>query len=313
MERQIEPPKSYKPISAGGAYWNQRRALAENRKRILDLFGAVGSRSDLSLFQWSQLLAMTLEYQPDLVVELGRGRGNSTCVFTEAMNLLGTRGGYVISLCLSVDWEERTRTEVAKCVPPDWFDPLAAVKQDILAFDFQPILQHAKRCLLFWDAHGFDIAECALGKILPLIAGKEHLVVMHDLSDARYASDAHRFYGTNGLWKGNSWSGPRLQIGHIDSSVEQAVAVVDFSSRNRIALHSADESLQDEIGADPKRLKEMQDLLGDEIFSLHAYWYYFTLNERADLYTFPVPPNGERSERNVGRSDTGSRQSGNGA
>jgi ubiquinone/menaquinone biosynthesis C-methylase UbiE len=63
--------------------------LAARKERILDLARAVGSEKDLQLFQWAQLMAMTWEFEPDLVIELGRGHGNSTCAFTEAMNGVG--------------------------------------------------------------------------------------------------------------------------------------------------------------------------------------------------------------------------------
>ena len=36
------------------------------------------------------------------------------------------------------------------------------------------------------------------------------------------------------LWRGNDWSGPRVRLGHLDSCVEQAVAMVDFTSRNGV-------------------------------------------------------------------------------
>ena len=44
---------------------------------------------------------------------------------------------------------------------------------DILEFDYRKALSDAKRVLIFWDAHGFDIAECVLGEILPIVAAGE--------------------------------------------------------------------------------------------------------------------------------------------
>ena len=96
--------------------------------------------------------------------------------------------------------------------------------------------------LVFWDAHGYDLAECVLGRILPLLRDKKHVVLVHDLSDGRYMSDFS--YGDNGLWRNNDWGGPRLQLGHLNSGVEQAVSLVDFCSRNNVTLHSADQSLR---------------------------------------------------------------------
>jgi hypothetical protein len=138
--------------------------------------------------------------------------------------------------------------------------------------------------LVFWDAHGFDIAECVLGRILPIVATVEHLVIMHDLSDTRYSSEEHLEYGEYGLWKGNNWSGPRLKLGIIDSAVEQSIAVLDFATRNHITLDSADHSFHTALT--PEQQSEMREQLG-ELFDSQGHWFYFSLNERPGPYKFP--------------------------
>lgn len=287
MERSVGIPRDATPVSPGEAYWRQRHAVAAHAGRIRALFEVVESSKELWPYQWAQLLAMTLEFRPDLVIELGRGWGNSTCVFTEAMNQLGGDGRRVVSVCLSEGWETRTRARVAGLVPPEWFTPLQARRSDILAVDYAALACDAKRCLVFWDAHGFDIAECVLGEILPSIVDRPHLVLMHDLSDGRWAGPAATHYGTRGLWKGNNWGGPRVRLGDIDSAVEQSVAIVDFMSRNGRRLGSADESIREVIGADPARMAEMTRLLGPDLFDLQAHWFWFSLNDRAGTLTFP--------------------------
>ncbi len=291
MERRLSPPPDARRFTAGGAYWRQRGALARSRERILALFHAVDEPgNDMVLYQWVQLLALALDYAPDLVIELGRGHGNSTCMFTEAINQLGPQGRSVVSLCLSDAWETRTVPRIAPVVPPGWLAPLDVRRGDILRLDYAPLVATARRVLVFWDAHGFDIAECVLGEILPLVAHKEHLVVMHDLTDARYCGPYFRHYGERGLWKGaNDWSGPQLCLGPVNSCVEQAVAIVDFTSRNDLTLHSADESIRAEIGGDPGRCTVMAEVLGEDFFSLYAHWFYFSLNERAEPATFTFP------------------------
>ncbi len=286
MERTVDIPVGATPVVAGEAYWRQRHALARHADHIRALWQVVESAQELWPYQWAQLLAMTLEFQPDLVIELGRGWGNSTCVFTEAMNQLGPEGRRVVSICLSEGWETRTRARVARLVPPAWFNPLQARQSDILAVDYAALACEARRVLVFWDAHGFDIAECVLGEILPAIVDRPHLVLMHDLSDARWGAPETAHYGTRGLWKGNTWGGPRVRLGDIDSAVEQSVAIVDFMSRNGRRLYSADESIRTVIGGDPARVEEMERLLGD-LFALQAHWFFFTLNDRAETWTFP--------------------------
>lgn len=293
MEIPVRSSKNFEPFSPGFAYWNQRQTLSSAANRLTALFDAVDHKSDLFLSQWAQLFAACLEFKPDLIIELGRGRGNSTCVFTEAVNHLGAEKRSVISLCLSDDWDKMIRDRVACVVEPAWFRPLKALKTNILTYPYSEAISKASRCLVFWDAHGFDVAECVLGGILPCLAGKEHLVIMHDLSDASNLKPENSYYQNHGLWKGNNWSGPRLRLGKIDTAVEQAVAIVDFCSRNNLELHSADQSLRKEIAEKPQRLADMKTALPTEMFSLAAHWFYFSLCEKKEgVLTFPayIPP-----------------------
>ncbi len=265
------------------AYWNQRHVLTASRDRILALRDAVGHGCDLDPFQWAQLTAAALEFAPDLILELGRGKGNSTVAFTEAAFLAGgpTR---VLSLCLSSDWEEQTLPRLRPLVTEEWLNNLTALRTEILSFDFATALKDAKRVLLFWDAHGFDIAECVLARILPLLADRQHLVIMHDLSDVRYAGRPPEYRG-DGIWKGNDWSGPLVRLGRIDSNVEQAIAAIEFTTRNEIALESADHSYH--TGLSSIQQTEMRELLGP-LFDANAHWFYFSLNERPAPYVFPT-------------------------
>lgn len=286
MEQIITSPET--PITASDAYWNQRHALAARRERLEALQQAVGRSTDLSPSQWAQILAMTLEFQPDLVIELGRGLGNSTCVFTEAINQLGAAQRTVLSVCMGDDWNRITRPRVEAVVPHDWFAPLQARQGRIETFDFESPLARASRVLVFWDAHGFKVAEHVLARIVPAIASRPHLVIMHDLSDARYGPPEAMHYGAQPIWRMNDWSGPRLKLAHIDTAVEQAIAAVDFTSRNRLTLHSSDHSYHTGFGADPGNVEEMRRLLGPDLFSLNGHFYYFSLNERSGEFTFPA-------------------------
>jgi len=277
-------------ISAAGCYYRQRERLAGLRERIIELSDTVDWKGDLSPSQWCQLMSMALDFKPDLIIELGRGMGNSTCAFPEVAHALGGASKCtVLILCNSASWNERSKPMLEQIVEPEWFEPQVIERGNILSFDFAEAVKDAKRVLVFWDAHGFEVAECVLGRLVPLIADRPHAILMHDLSDARYkegAKEGADEYGPHGLWKGNNWSGPRLRLGHIDSAVEQAIAVVDFTSRNRLQLMSADHSYHSELKPDPKRMIEMQESLGD-LFQLQGHWFYFSLNEHDGPYTFP--------------------------
>jgi len=269
-------------LTPAQAYWNQRHALARSRDRVEMIARCINRLSDLSLFQWAQLMAMALEFQPDLILELGRLKGNSTCAFTEAANLLTPRITRVLSICDSADWDAETRPRLDKILPAKWFEPITIKKADILTFDFSQALAGANRVLVFWDAHGFDVAERVLGEVMPLIAMRPHLVIMHDMSDARYAGSDE--YHEIGLWNGSNAGERRMRLGKIDSAVAQAISILDFTTRNKLTLDSADYSYHTEFTMDQRA--EMKNLLG-EMFSLAAHWFWFSLNEHSGPYTFP--------------------------
>jgi len=272
-------------FNAGLAYWERREEVAAASTQLRRLAAAVDRSGDLSSFQYGQLFAAALDFAPTLIIELGRGLGNSTCVFTTAAQACDAR---VVSLCLSSDWRTGTLAAVAPLVPPSWLARLDAREQDIAAADFETMVDGAARVLVFWDAHGYHIADHVLGRLLPCIADRPHLVLMHDMSDVRHEGGAaDGSYGGHGLWRGCDWSGPRLRLGHIDTAVEQGVAIVDFTSRNAVPFHTAAEQIHAVIGAHRFRVEAMERTLG-ELWSPSAHWCHFSLNERPGPYHFPV-------------------------
>jgi hypothetical protein len=263
---------------AGLAYWEQRDAIAAASAQLRRLAAAVSGGNDLALF------AAALDFAPTLIVELGRHRGNSTCVFTTAAQALG---GRVVSLCLSPRWRTETRPRIDGLVPPSWLSHLDAREEDIAAADFEAMVGDAARVLVFWDAHGYHLAEHVLGRLLPAIADRPHLVLMHDISDARYEVDKAAPTDRYPLWRGNDWSGPRIRLGHLDSCVEQAVAVTDFTSRNGITVHTAAEDIHAAIGAHAFRVEAMERTLGD-LWAAHAHWIHFSPSEKKGRHRFPA-------------------------
>src|SRR5262245_51478983 len=105
----------------GQALWNQRHQLAASIPRLRRLIEAVGRPTDLSPFQWAQLFAFALEFGPDLIIELGRGWGNSTCCFLEAARILRRQQPCkLLSLSLDDAWVVRTRPRLQGIATPDW-------------------------------------------------------------------------------------------------------------------------------------------------------------------------------------------------
>lgn len=273
--------------SPGEALWNQREAIAASRERLKALSQAVGRPTSLTIDQWAQIAAFALDFRPDLIIELGRDVGNSTCCFLEVANRLGgSRACKLVSLCLSDAWLKETVPRLKRLVPEEWFAPGDIRTVNILDFDFRTVLEQCQRPLIFWDAHGFEIAECVLGGVLPNLVNKRHRVLMHDLSDIRY-SHPPREYGDLGLWKGENASYPSFWLGHIWSRVAQAISILDFTNRNNLPLHSADESLHQVFADDAGKLAELRSLLGGDMVSLQGHWFWFSLDEGSGKFTFP--------------------------
>ncbi len=223
--------------------------------------------TDLSRCQWTQLAAFALDFRPDTIVELGRGYGNSTAMFLE---VCAQTGGRLVSMCRSDAFE---RERLGK--PESWF-----AKGDIRVCEItEQTVEVGERVFVFWDAHGFEVAEWVLAYLMPLIANKPHLVVMHDVSDVRY-NGARREY-TGPIWKGEI--GEReFQLGNLFSKVPQAISALEFTTRNRVQFHAAETSL---VAMTPGQLAECRRL-GD-LFELTADWHWFSLNEAPGPYVFP--------------------------
>ncbi len=164
----------------------------------------------------------------------------------------------------------------------------------MLLDDFAPIIGNAKRVLVLWDAHGFEIAGLMLGHVLPLLADREHMILMHDISDLRFADKLLDYAAGAEIWQGMNWVynnnhyESRVYLGWIDTIVDQAIAVVDFLTRHHAELGSADKSFHEEIGDNPAKMSEMKSTLLERDLGLIGHWAYFSLNSLQRPYTFPT-------------------------
>jgi hypothetical protein len=274
-------------------YYDQRVQIHQDAPTLRALMEAVNWLNDLTPAGWAQWYSVALGFRPDLIVELGRGYGNSTALFCQAASRLGR--ARVVSLCNSPEWSAVTVPRLKAVVPSGWFEPLDARVVDILDVDYEQILAGAHRVLVLWDAHGFEIAEIVLGRILPLLANRPHLILMHDISDSRHVSVARSYEGQP-LWKGSTWdrgtgvSRARVNIGWMNSLQDQAVAIADFATRNDFEIESADHAYAKFFADHPGAAKEMKRSLADTMFSTEAHWVFFSLSGRAGPFHFPAVP-----------------------
>jgi hypothetical protein len=279
------------PIDIARYYYEQRAHVAEDAALLRQQMAAVDWTNDLGPSQWAQWYSVALGFKPDLILELGRGRGNSTALFTQAATRLGTTR--VVSLCQSGDWASLVAPRLARIVSPAWFDRLDARMADIVSADYEAILDRSQRVLVLWDAHGFEIAEVVLGDLLPRLLERDHLLLMHDISDNRYAG-IPRSYGGQPLWKGSKWQmsarawESRVNIGWMNSIQDQVIALADFSARNDLEIGSADHEFVTFFGADPARADEMRRTIGDELFSTIGHWAFLSLMGKTGPFHFPA-------------------------
>jgi hypothetical protein len=160
------------------------RALEGKLRAVHETIRGIGS-ADLFQSDMLALAATLLEYRPDVVVELGRGWGTSTALFR--LMALPT-----ISICRTRYWLDQTIVALEAMYPMDWTEGVTAIVGEIAAQDYPQLLGAAQRIFIFWDAHGFDIADVVIAQLLPSLVGRQVLVACHDLRAADILSVTNR-------------------------------------------------------------------------------------------------------------------------
>jgi len=222
-------------IDYASSLLNHRKDLLDSKKRIRELCESVNRPVDFGFPDWIQLYSLVLEFSPDLIIELGRGYGNSTCLFTEAVNKSGK--GKVVSVGYDSEhaWEKTTVPALQKLISPQWLDKLCIKQQDIMKTDFTEITRQAQRVVLFWDAHGKELAQYIIAHLFPILQNKEHLIVMHDITDTGNSIPASPTeFGTSKIF----------QINNLVSIFEEIIPLFDFISSNGIHYDTLRESIR---------------------------------------------------------------------
>jgi hypothetical protein len=151
------------------------------RWRLRLLARRVDAANDLSLDEWVALYRDAVDSQPDLLLEVGRGCGNSTVALTEAANR-ELAGVPVVSVGMDGThaWEARTVPRLRRIRRPRWFRPLTVIEGWAQEVDLAPWLDVSERVFLFWDAHGPELAVHMLERVLPRLPSGSRIVV-HDI------------------------------------------------------------------------------------------------------------------------------------
>jgi hypothetical protein len=287
------------PIGYSAYCLDRRLSEAVAFRKRLDLIRLlVDEPGNLNVLQGLQFYALCLEYQPDLIIELGRGFGNSTCVFAEAITQIGH--GRLVSFDLDTLWQEQTLPKLKSSELAFLLPVIDARRQDIKAADFNAIVGRARKVLVYWDAHGWDAADGVLCSLLPAIASCSHIVACHDVSDNRYV-EVERSYGSRMFWREPELKevSARYNIGWINTQEAQFLPLTDFLWRNQCALRSADEDLATWRKNHAERQAAVEQAIGHDEFSPGCHWAYFSLNDTEAELTFPAMP--VRADRAAGR------------
>jgi hypothetical protein len=235
-------------------------------------------------------MALALDFKPDLILEVGRGAGHSTCALTQASHLLSPEGECeVVSLCPSAIWNEEVEPRLRNFLPASWFGPLAVHQASPSDFDFSQVLSNRRRILVYWSDQSVEAAVCLLGKVLPTIADHPHLIAVHNLFDIRHMPRESYGYGENVWWKTGQLTQDMAYFGRYCGKASLVAPISDFLSRNGIEAYSADHSFA--LGFSNDQINEMLRLFGDNEFSLfkpYGCWSYFSLNNGSEPFILPI-------------------------
>jgi hypothetical protein len=282
------------PFSPARALWDNRRDLAKAWSELRHMRGhlqdMMGGPRDFAPQQPLQIASMVYDFKPDLIVELGRGYGNSTCAMAFAAKMLRPQKCRFVSLCLSNAFNTESLPYLKSHLQdPSVLDPVESLEADILTFDFEPVIASAKRVFVFWDAHGFDVAQTILVRLLRPLRDRPHVAVIHDMADLTYMPEELKQFGTDKRWHPYGSAGPKYILGNVGAQYEEGIALVDFASRNRLTLSSAESSYFRDLTE--AQASELEREFGSD-FSRYGFWYYFSLNGLADrAISFPeIPP-----------------------
>lgn len=264
-------------IDSASCLWNHRKDLVDSKEHLRQLYEAVNRPIDLRFTEWLKLYALVLEFSPDLIIELGRAYGNSTCVLTEAVNKSGK--GKVVSIDYDGGklWQNETLPRLQKLIDVQWRDKLTIVHEDIMKIDFTEITRQAQRILLFWDAHGLELAQYIIAHLFPLLQKKEHLIVMHDISwNTDPIAVPPSEYNVSML----------IRINNLLSTYEEIIPAFSYISKNGIQYDTLAESeirfLEENDKNSPEKSSELKNTWNELVDNSEG------LGEKSDMMYFDI-------------------------
>ncbi len=268
-------------LMAAKAYWENRQVLAEVQEKVKFLHKAVGYESHLLPYQYGQLIAMALIFKPDLILVFGAEVGHATCAFTQAAHILtGERSCSVISVNSSLTWRDEVEPRLWKLLSESWFKPVRVSHYYPPSMaELELLLDNSHRVLLYWNDQKLDALTYLLGKVIPLIESKQHLVIVHSLYHNRHLAHEQYQYGDRVWWQEGQITQDFAHFEHYYGMASLVVPLLDFISRSGTEMYLADRSYAEMFKE--YHFAEMWDLFGNDetsLFSSFGSWGYFSLN-----------------------------------
>jgi hypothetical protein len=94
---------------------------------------------------------------------------------------------------------DQTAPRLARVVEANWFAPLTVYRTTSRPSISRPLLDGSSRTLVFWDAHGTDVAEALFGRMLPALPA-ENKVVVDDIWTTPERYGLHAEFQAGPLW-----------------------------------------------------------------------------------------------------------------
>ena len=214
--------------------------LEHSAHELREILEKINDPTTFSLSQALCLTALIRSRKPDILIDLGTGNGNSAAIAAYAFETIQS-AAKVHTFDIDRSWLE----DAGPKLPDSIGTHVVSHKGDLTLFDFGPLLVHSKSAIVFWDAHGHEIAEKVLSEIMPKIWQLPHIVLCHDISDNRFQSREQRAYGNRPPWRGMNYyyrAEPTnyVNVGHFQTIVDQVIPIMDFCFRNSVDLQSCD-------------------------------------------------------------------------
>jgi predicted O-methyltransferase YrrM len=260
---------------------NFARLRKEKIERITRALNWLDQAAFLSRVQGYALAAVADHYRSDVILDLGTGPGNSAAVFS-----IARPGSTIYTFDLEDSWSQPARETF---LPAGIGKNVRVMIGDLTKIDFAPLIGTNESILIFWDAHGFEVADHVLSHVMPLIADRKHIVVCHDMSHIRFLNNFD--YEGRPFWRGlhafGDWPGKTAYavLGWTVFNVDQVIPIIDFCTRNEMQFRSFDADIHvDKKSSDIIMLAEALGLT--RLDALHMG--YFTMNATQHR-RFPAP------------------------